>query len=44
LSLGHDGIIIRSKYYDQYVVLHPNQIKSIQNNGEYSLLNNDIFF
>ena len=44
LNLGHDGIIIRSKYYDQYVVLNPNQIKSVQNNGEYSLSNNDIFF
>lgn len=43
LSLGHDGIIIRSKYYDQYLVFNPNQIKSIENSGDYSLSNNNIF-
>lgn len=43
LSLGHDGIIIRSKYYDQYLVFNPNQIKSVENNGEYSTTNDSIF-
>lgn len=43
LNLGHDGIIIRSKYYDQYLVFNPNQIKSIFNIGLYSLSENNIF-
>ena len=43
LSLGHDGIIIRSKFYDQYLVFNPNQIKSIENSGDYSLSNDSIF-
>jgi hypothetical protein len=40
---GYDGIIIKSNYYDQYVVFEPNQIKSVDNNGEYSIKTNNIF-
>ncbi len=43
-SEGHDSIIlICNKYYSQYVVFNPNQIKSVFNNGEYSKETNDIF-
>lgn len=42
-TIGYDGIIVKSKHYDQYVVFHPNQIKSIDNNGNYSLDNYNIF-
>lgn len=52
---GFDGIIIKGTRYDkphaggilndQYVALYPNQIKSaIENNGEFSIENNDILF
>jgi hypothetical protein len=40
---GFDGVIIKSSFYDQYVVFEPNQIKSIENNGSYCLETNDIF-
>jgi len=43
LNLGHDGIIIRSIYYDQYLVFNPNQIKSTKNTGEYSTIEDNIF-
>jgi len=32
---NYDGIIIKGKYYDQYIVWNNSQIKSIDNNGEY---------
>jgi len=37
---GYDGIIIKSNHYDQYVAFEPNQIKSVDNNGDYKLVNN----
>ena len=40
---GYDGIIIKSNHYDQYVAFEPNQIKSVNNNGEYNTQTNDIF-
>ncbi len=42
--LGYDGVIIvRPSQYNQYIVWNGNQIKSIENNGGYSLDNNDIY-
>jgi len=38
-KLGFDGII----YGTEYVVLHPNQIKSINNDGTWDLNDNNIF-
>ena len=44
ISDGHDGIIIGTdKHYSQYVVFNPNQIKSIENNGEFSIETNNIY-
>jgi hypothetical protein len=40
---GYDGIIIKSNHYDQYVAFEPNQIKSVDNNGEYNPKVNNIF-
>lgn len=40
---GYDGIIIKSSHYDQYVIFEPSQIKSVDNNGEYSQKTNNIF-
>jgi hypothetical protein len=40
---GYDGIIIKSNLYDQYVAFEPNQIKSVDNNGEYNSETNNIF-
>jgi hypothetical protein len=40
---GFDGIIIKSSHYDQYVVFEPNQIKSVENCGEYSCEKANIF-
>jgi hypothetical protein len=42
-SKGYDGIIIKSNYYDQYVAFEPNQIKSVDNNGNYNEETNNIF-
>ena len=42
-SKGFDGIIIKSSHYDQYVAFESNQIKSVNNNGEYNQKTNDIF-
>jgi len=39
-SKGYDGIIIKSNHYDQYVAFEPNQIKSVDNNGDYKSVNN----
>lgn len=40
---GFDSIIIICpKYYNQYIVFHPNQIKSVYNNGDYSKSDDDI--
>jgi len=40
-ELGHDSIIIQDEYgYNVYIVFNPNQIKSVENNGEYSEANN----
>ncbi len=41
---GFDSIIILNKvHYSQYIVFNPNQIKSIDNNGEFSKKTNNIF-
>lgn len=40
---GYDSIIIKSSHYDQYVAFEPNQIKSIDNNGDYGNSTNNIF-
>jgi len=40
---GYDGIIIKSNNYDQYVAFEPNQIKSVNNNGDYNCETNNIF-
>jgi hypothetical protein len=41
MSLGFDSIIIQDEYgVNVYVVFNPNQIKSIDNDGEYSESNN----
>lgn len=43
-SQGYDGIIILCESnYNQYVVWHGNQIKSIDNNGSYSSEINNIY-
>lgn len=43
-ELGYDGIIIADdRHYSQYVVFNPNQIKSIDNNGNFSRTSNNIF-
>lgn len=42
-QIGYDGIIIKSNSYDQYVAFEPNQIKSVNNNGEYNCETNNIF-
>ena len=43
-SRGFDSIIIKcEKGYNQYVVFNPNQIKSIDNNGDFGLDTNNIF-
>ena len=42
-SKGYDGIIIKSNLYDQYVAFEPNQIKSVNNNGNYKIETNNIF-
>jgi hypothetical protein len=39
---GFDGIIIISKYYNQYIVFDPNQIKHINNIGTFDT-SNDIY-
>jgi len=40
-GLGHDSIIIQDEYgYNVYIVFYSNQIKSVENNGEYSEANN----
>ena len=36
IEKGYDGIIIISKYYNQYIVFESNQIKHINNTGTYS--------
>jgi hypothetical protein len=36
-------IIVCPSQYNQYIVWNGNQIKSIENNGGYSLDNNDIY-
>lgn len=44
ISRGFDAIIIEcKKVYDQFVVFHPNQIKSVLNHGEFSLDSNNMF-
>ncbi len=44
LTKGFDSIIIEcKKVYTQYVVFYPNQIKSTENHGEFSLESNSIF-
>lgn len=44
LEKGFDSIIIEcKKVYDQFVVFHPNQIKSVLNHGEFSLESNNMF-
>ncbi len=44
LARGFDSIIIFcEKYYHQFIVFNPNQIKSIDNNGEFSTESNNIF-
>ena len=44
INNGHDGIVIvNKKHYSQYVVFNPNQIKSVDNNGEFSTESNNIF-
>ena len=44
LERGFDSIFILCETaYNQYVVFHPNQIKSIENTGEFSLQSNNIF-
>jgi hypothetical protein len=44
LERGFDSIMILSEVgCNQYVVFNPNQIKSIDNNGEFSLVTNNIF-
>jgi hypothetical protein len=41
---GYDGIIIVAPFtYNQYIIWHGHQVKSIENNGDYSLLIKDIF-
>ena len=41
---GFDSVIIENwRYYNQYIVFHPNQIKSVDNNGNYSKESNNIF-
>lgn len=41
---GYDGIIIANdKHYSQYVVFNPNQIKSVDNTGEFSIESDNIF-
>lgn len=40
---GYDGIIIKSNHYDQYVAFEPSQIKSVNNDGSYSVKTNNIF-
>jgi hypothetical protein len=40
---GYDGIIIKSNNYDQYVAFKSNQIKSVNNNGDYNCETNNIF-
>ena len=42
-SKGYDGIIIKSSHYDQYIAFNSSQIKSVNNNGDYSLKTNNIF-
>ena len=38
-----DGIIIKSNYYDQYICFNSNQIKSVENCGNYKNDDNNIF-
>jgi len=40
---GYDGIIIKSNHYDQYVAFEPNQIKSVNNDGNYNTETINIF-
>ena len=47
IASGHDGVILRNHYdaggvQDQYVVFHPNQIKSVFNQGDWSSNNSNI--
>ena len=42
-SKGYDSIIIKSNLYDQYVAFEPNQIKSVNNDGNYKIEKNNIF-
>ena len=42
-SKGYDGIIIKSNHYDQYVTFEPNQIKSVNNDGNYNSETLNIF-
>jgi len=43
LANGYDSIIIQSEGgVNTYIVFHPNQIKSVTNNGEYSSESNNI--
>lgn len=41
----YDGqhIVISDKDYEEYVATNPNQIKSIQNKGDFSRKNNDVY-
>ena len=41
-DMGFDGLESREGGLSTYAVFNPNQIKSIKNNGDYSLLNNNI--
>ena len=40
---GFDGIIIKSTHYDQYIAFESNQIKSVDNNGNYDVETKNIF-
>jgi len=43
IGKGNDGIIINSSQGSLYVVFYPNQIKSVNNNGQWNKNSNNIY-
>jgi hypothetical protein len=43
INNGYDGVIDNLSQIKQFVALYPNQIKSIKNNGDWSLNNDNIY-
>lgn len=45
IARGFDSIIIKAQeqFYNQYIVFEPNQVKHIQNNGNFSIETDNMF-